>query len=139
LSSPLFSVGLSPVGTVLGETLDSRLGIGWSRIFAGGNLTGALIVKIAWSRIACPDSGSGLVLCQSRTNRGSPRISCFPSAESKLPFLNSFPTASFVSLEDLFCEPWEVVCSLSEPFLERILDLSRRTGESEIFSMLQHA
>jgi len=62
LRPPFFLRGLSPVETVLDESSDLRVRIGWLTVSPDARSSVRLSVKNRGSKIACPDSGSGLIL-----------------------------------------------------------------------------
>ena len=89
--------GSLPVETVLRLDFCYCPRVGESGVSLTAEVSVGLSVKSALGQNACPDSGSGLDLRLSRLKQNSLRICSSPSAESKLLFVDSLSTASFVS------------------------------------------
>ncbi len=90
-------------------------------------------MKKSQAQIACPDSGSRLVLRLSGTKRNDLLISCSEAERQGYCLLITSETRVLCHGKNFFVNPGKRSRLLSQPFLGEIIDLSRRTAESVFF------
>jgi hypothetical protein len=93
----VFRRGVAPVEAILVESRTLGLRIERSALFPSTEYRHDSACGSGRLKIGLPDLDSALVLCLSRFKRNSLRISCSPSAMSKVRFSSSLLAASFTS------------------------------------------